>query len=169
MYQSMDVLCFISYIFIQCYSVHLPKGSFSVAGTMPPKKPTTRKSPRAPKLQEPEVGEGSSPVVARQLEFSPKPVPVIKTTTKKAFVQPPAFGDTEVNIGTKTVFPRWEELFKKIKREEFPEYTPHNDPDTRRLDDEVLPNVLKGVSAHGGEKDSGIPLHRTPEMAYRSH
>jgi hypothetical protein len=110
---------------------------------MPPKKPTTRKSPRAPKLQEPEVGEGSSPAVARQLEFAPKPVPVIKTATKKAFVQPPTFGDTEANIGTKTVFPHWEEIFKKIKREELPEYTPHNDPDTRRLDDEVLLNVRK--------------------------
>jgi hypothetical protein len=65
------------------------------------KKPTTRKSPRAPKLQEPEAGEGSSPAVARQLEFTPKPVPIIKTTTKKAFVQPPAFGDTEANIGPK--------------------------------------------------------------------
>jgi hypothetical protein len=110
--------------FIQCYSVHLPKGSFLVAGTMPLKKPTTRKSPRAPKLQEPEVGEGSSPTVARQLEFSPKPVPIIKTTTKKDFVQPSAFGDTEVNIGTKTVFPRWEEIFKKIKWEEFPNIPP---------------------------------------------
>jgi hypothetical protein len=48
-----------------------------------------------------------------------------------------------VNIGAKTIFPRWEELFKKIKKEEPLEYTPHNDPDTRRLDDEVLPNVRK--------------------------
>jgi hypothetical protein len=70
-------------------------------------------------------------------------VPVIKTSTKEVFSQPPAFGDTEVNIGTKTVFPRWEEIFKKIKREEFPEYTPHSDPDTRKLDDEVLLNVRK--------------------------
>jgi hypothetical protein len=104
MYRSMDVLCFISYVFIQCYSVHMPKGSFSVTGTMPPKKPTTRKSLRVPKLKEPEVGEGSSPAVAKQLDFSPKPVPVIKTSTKEVFAQPLAFGDTEVNIGTKTVF-----------------------------------------------------------------
>jgi hypothetical protein len=53
---------------------------------MPPKKPTTRKSPRVPKLQEPETGEGSSPAVARQLEFTPKLVPIIKMTTKKVFV-----------------------------------------------------------------------------------
>jgi hypothetical protein len=110
---------------------------------MPPKKPTTRKSPREPKLPEVEVGEGSTPAVTRQLEFSPKPVSVIKTVTKKDFVQPPTFGYIEVNIGTKTVFPRWEEIFKKIKKEEFPEYTPHNDPDTRKLDDEVLPNVRR--------------------------
>jgi hypothetical protein len=34
-------------------------------------------------------------------------------------------------------------LFKKIKKKEALEYTPHSDPDTRRLDDEVLPNVCK--------------------------
>ena len=113
MYRSMDVLCFISYVFIQCYSVDLPKISFSVAGMMPLKKPTTKKYPRAPKLQEPEVGEGSSPMVARQLEFSPKTMPVIKITTKKAFVQPPTFGDTEARIGTKEKLPHWGELFNK--------------------------------------------------------
>jgi hypothetical protein len=32
-------------------------------------------------------------------------------------------------------------LFKKIKKEEPLEYTPHNDPDTRKLDDDVLPNI----------------------------
>jgi hypothetical protein len=42
-----------------------------IAGTMPPKKPSTRKSLRVPKPQEPETGEGSSPAVARQLEFTP--------------------------------------------------------------------------------------------------
>jgi hypothetical protein len=40
-------------------------------------------------------------------------------------------------------FPRWEEVFKKIKREEPLEYTPHSDPDTRNLNDEVLPNIHK--------------------------
>jgi hypothetical protein len=87
------------------------------------------------------VGEGSSPTVVRQLEFSPNPVPFIKTTTKKAFVQPRAFGDIEANIRTKTIFPHWEELFKKIKQEEFPEYTSHNNRDTRKLDDKVFPNI----------------------------
>jgi hypothetical protein len=110
---------------------------------MPPKKPSTRKSPRAPKLQESEVGEGSSPAVARQLEFTPKPVSIIKTITKDPFVQPPAFRDMEASIGAKMAFPRWEEVFKKIKKEEPLEYTPHSDPDTRKLDDEVLPNIRK--------------------------
>jgi hypothetical protein len=73
----------------------------------------------------------------------PSLVPVIKTITKEAFIQPPAFGDTEASIGAKTTFPHWEEVFKKIKKEEPLEYTPHNDPDTRRLDDEVLPNIHK--------------------------
>jgi hypothetical protein len=105
---------------------------------MPPRKPTTRRSPRASKLKEPEVGEGSSPVAAKQLEFSPRLEPVIRTSTKKVFTQPPAFGDTEASTGTKAVLPHWGELFKKISREEFPEYIPHNDPDMRKLDDEVF-------------------------------
>jgi hypothetical protein len=77
----------------------------------------------------------------KQLEFSPRPEPVIRTSTKNIFTQPPAFGDTEASIGTKTVLPHWGELFQKIKREEFPEYTPHNDPDMRKLDDEVFLNI----------------------------
>jgi hypothetical protein len=80
-------------------------------------------------------------VVARQLEFSPKSEPIIKTATKKAFVQPRAFGDTKANIGTKTVFLHWEELLNKIKWEEFPKYTSHINLDTRRLNDEVLLDV----------------------------
>jgi hypothetical protein len=114
-----------------------------IAGTMPPKKPSTRKSPRVPKMQELEEGQGSSLAVARQLEFTPKPVPVIKTTSKEDFIQPLAFEDIEPNIGAKTTFPRCEELFKKIKKEEPLEYTLHNDPDTRRLDDDVLSNICR--------------------------
>jgi hypothetical protein len=114
-----------------------------IAGTMPPKKTSTRKSPRAPKLQEEEVGEGSSPTVARQLEFAPKPVPVTKTTTKEEFIQTPTFGDTEANIGAKTTFLRWEELFKKIKKQEPLEHTLHIDHDTRKLDDDFLPNIRR--------------------------
>jgi hypothetical protein len=110
---------------------------------MTPKKPTTRKSPRIPKPQESKAGEGSSPVVARKLEFTSKPTPIIKTITKEAFTQPSAFGDTEANIGTKTTFPRWEYLFKEIKHEEFPEYAPHSDPHMRKLDDEVFVNIHK--------------------------
>jgi hypothetical protein len=53
------------------------------------------------------------------------------------------FWDIEVNIGTKTIFPCWEDLFKKIKHEEFSEYAPHSDPNTRKLDDEVFVNIRK--------------------------
>jgi hypothetical protein len=110
---------------------------------MPLKKPSTRKSPQAPKLQESEIGEGSSPTVARQLEFTPKPVSVIKTITKEPFFYPLVFGDTEARIRAKMTFPHWEEVFKKIKKEEPLEYTLHSDPDTRKLDDEVLPNICR--------------------------
>jgi hypothetical protein len=111
---------------------------------MPPKKPSTRKFPRAPKLQESEIGEGSSPAVARQLEFSPKSLSIIKAITKDPFVQPPDFRDTEESIREKTTFPRWKEVFKIIKKEEPLEYTLHNDPDTRNIYDEVLPNICRG-------------------------
>jgi hypothetical protein len=110
---------------------------------MPPKKPSTRKFPRVPKLQESEVGEGSSPAVTRQLEFTPKMVFVIKRITKDPFFQPPAYGDTEASIGAKMAFPRWEEVFKKIKKEEPLEYTLHSDPKMRNLNDEVLPNIRR--------------------------
>jgi hypothetical protein len=52
---------------------------------MPLKKPTTRKSPRDPKLEESEVGEDSSPAAARKLEFTSKIAPIVKTITKEAF------------------------------------------------------------------------------------
>jgi hypothetical protein len=108
---------------------------------MPPRKPTTRRSPRAPKLKEAEVGEGSSPDTARQLEFSPRVEPVIKTSTKKEFSQPPAFGDTEETTGSKIMLPQWGDLFNRINREDYPEFIPHNDPDVRVLDDQVFPNI----------------------------
>jgi hypothetical protein len=61
---------------------------------MPPRNPTTTRSPRALKLKEPEVGEVSSLGVAKKLEYTPRSEPIIKTTMKKVFIQPPAFGDT---------------------------------------------------------------------------
>ena len=61
----------------------------------------------------------------------------------QVYNQLPAFGDTEENIGTKTIFPCSKDLFKKIKHEEFLEYSPHSDPDTRKLDDEVFVNICK--------------------------
>jgi hypothetical protein len=94
-------------------------------------------------MKEPEVGEGSSPGATKQLEFSPRPEPVIKTSTKKVFIQPLAFGDTEESTGTKTTLPHWGELFKKISQEEFPEYIPHSDPDVRALDDQVFLNIRR--------------------------
>jgi hypothetical protein len=107
---------------------------------MPPRKPTTR---RSPKLKEPEVGEGSSPAVAKELEFAPRLEPIIRTSTKKVFTQPLAFGDTEASMRTKVVLPHWGELFNKISWEEFSEYIMHSDPDMRKLDDEVFLNIRR--------------------------
>jgi hypothetical protein len=108
---------------------------------MPPRKPTTGQSSRASKLKEPEVGEGYSLATVKQSEFSPRLELVIRTSTKKVFTQPSALRGTEENKGGKAVLPHWGEIFKKISREEFPEYIPHSDPDMRNLDDEVFPNI----------------------------
>jgi hypothetical protein len=62
---------------------------------MSPRNPTTRRSPRAPKLKEVETREGSSPGAVRQLEYAPREELFIITSTKKYFVQPSVFGDTE--------------------------------------------------------------------------
>jgi hypothetical protein len=53
---------------------------------MPSRNLNTRHSSREPKLKEPEMGERSSPGTVRQLEYVPRPEPVIKTTTKKVFI-----------------------------------------------------------------------------------
>jgi hypothetical protein len=47
--------------------------------------PTTRRSLRAPKIKEEEIGEGYSPSTIGQFEYTPRVEPVIKTSTKKAF------------------------------------------------------------------------------------
>jgi hypothetical protein len=96
---------------------------------------------RVPKLKELELGEGSSPGVARQLEYTPRPEHAIKTSMNKAFIQPPTFRDTEEIMGTKAKLPHWGELFKKISWEEYSKYISHNNPDVRALDDEVFPNI----------------------------
>jgi hypothetical protein len=128
-----------------------------IAGTMPTKKPSTRKSPRPLKLQKLETGEGSSPMVARQLDFTPKMVSIIKAITKDPFVQPPSFGDAEASIGGKMTFPRWEEVFKKIKKEDQLKYTLHSDPDTRNLDDEIHPNIHRAYLHMVASRSSVFP------------
>jgi len=67
--------------------------------------------------------------------------PVIKTSTKKYFIQPLAFGDTKETTGSKTMIPRWGDLFNRIKQKYCPKYIPHNDPYVRALDDQVFPNI----------------------------
>jgi hypothetical protein len=103
MYQSVEFFMLEFIHFIRCYSVCTPKGLISVVGTIPPRNWNTRQLPREPKQKEPEMGEGSSPMVVKQLEFSPRPKPVIRTSTKKIFTQPSAFGDIDASIGTKAI------------------------------------------------------------------
>jgi hypothetical protein len=61
---------------------------------MPPRNTMTRHSPRTPKNKEAEVGKGSTPGVARELEFVSKTKSVIRKSTKKEFSQPQVLGDT---------------------------------------------------------------------------
>jgi hypothetical protein len=64
------------------------------AGKMPPRMSTTRHLPRESELREANIGEGSSPGTARQLEYAPRVDSVIKTSMKKEFIQPLVFGGT---------------------------------------------------------------------------
>jgi hypothetical protein len=70
---------------------------------MSPRNPTTRCSPRAPKIKEQETGEGYSPRTTRQLEYVPRVEPFIKTTTNKFFIQLLTFGDTEASTRSNMV------------------------------------------------------------------
>jgi hypothetical protein len=108
---------------------------------MSPINPTIRRSLRAPKLKEIEVGEGSSPGIAKQLEYTPRPEPIIKTKMEKVFIQPQAFGDTEESTGSKLVLPHLGDIFNNISREEYSEYIPHSDTYVRFLDNQVFPNI----------------------------
>jgi hypothetical protein len=112
-----------------------------VAGKMTPRKPTTRRSSRALKLKEIELGKGSSPRVSKQLEYALREEPIINTKMKKVLIQPPTFGDTKASTESNMVLPHWGELFNKISREKYPEYAPQSDPNVRVLDNQVFPNV----------------------------
>jgi hypothetical protein len=79
--------------------------------------------------------------MSRQVEYTPREELVIKTSTKKDFVQPLIFGDIEVGTRSKLMLPQWVNLFNRIIREEYPKYIPHNDLDVRALNDQVFPNI----------------------------
>jgi hypothetical protein len=110
---------------------------------MSSRKTITKRSSRAPKLKEAEAGEGSSPGTVRQFEYTPRVEPVIKTSTKKSFVQPPVFSDTKASTRSKVILPQWGDLFKRISREEYSECIPHNDLDVRALNDQVFLNIQR--------------------------
>jgi hypothetical protein len=92
-------------------------------------------------LKEVKTVEGSSPRTTTQFEYAPRAKPIIKTSIKKSFVQPPVFSDMEANIGSKLMLPQWGDLFNRISQEEYPECIPHNDLDVRVLNDQVFPNI----------------------------
>jgi hypothetical protein len=138
-----------------------------IVGTMPPRNPTTRRSPRAPKLKEPEVGEGSSPGAAKQLEFSPRPWnQSLKHPQRRFSLNLQPLETQRQAPGPKQYSHIGGNSSRRSTEEEFPEYVPHSDPDVRALDDEVFSEYLKIVPAHGSKKNSSVPLHRTPEVAH---
>jgi hypothetical protein len=92
-------------------------------------------------MKKTDIGEGSSPGPTKQLEYTPRTKPIIKTTTKKVFIQPLAFGFIEASTRSMMALPHRGEIFNKIIQEEYPEYVPHSDPYVRVLDDEVFPKI----------------------------
>jgi hypothetical protein len=77
------------------------------------------------------------------LEYAPREEPVVKTSTKKDFAQPPIFSDTKENTRYKVMLPQWVDLFNRISREEYPECIPYSDLDVRVIDDQVFPNIQR--------------------------
>jgi hypothetical protein len=110
---------------------------------MPPRNPTTRCSPRAPKLKEAEIDEGSSPGTVRPLEYARRVELVIKTLMNKEFIQPMVFGDTKMTTGSKVMLTQWGDIFNRINQEEYPECIPHNNLDVKVLDNQVFPNIRR--------------------------
>jgi hypothetical protein len=115
----------------------------SKTGKMPPRKPMTRFSPRMPKMKEPEVGEGSTPGAAREIDFVSRMESIICTSTKKEFSQPPEFRDTKASTGFKVLLLHWGDMYSKIIQEDYSKFTPHNNPDVKILDDQVFPNIKR--------------------------
>jgi hypothetical protein len=65
----------------------------------------TRISSRMPKKKEVEVIKGSTPGVARELDFVSKTESIIYTSTKMKFSQPLTFDHIVTSIGSKIVLP----------------------------------------------------------------
>jgi hypothetical protein len=108
---------------------------------MTPRRPTTRQSPKTPKGKKILVREASSPVVSIELDFTPKVERVIKISHKKPSIPPPLYRDTDTNMTTKVPMPSCLELYNNIHHDQFPEFTPHNDPKVRVLDGQVFQNI----------------------------
>jgi hypothetical protein len=96
-----------------------------------------------PKMKELEIDKGRHWFPQENLISFQKMESVIRTSTKKQFTQPPAFGDTEASTRSKVMLPHWGDIFNKINQEDYPEFTPHSDPDVRILDDQVFPNIRR--------------------------
>jgi hypothetical protein len=91
------------------------------------------------------------------LEYAPKADPVIKTSTKKYFVQSPTFGDIEERTGSKVILPQWGDIFNRIIQEEYLEYIPNNNPNVRDLDDQVFPNIRQSYLHMVASRTSVFP------------
>jgi hypothetical protein len=135
-----------------------PNILFFSTGKIPPRNPTTMCSPRIPKRKEAEVSEGSTRGATRELDIYSKEEPIFCTSTKNEFSQPPKFSDTEESTGSKVVLLHWGDLFNRINQEDYPNFIPHSDPDVKRLDDKVFPNIQRSC-LH-------MVAHRTPVFPY---
>jgi hypothetical protein len=102
MYRLMGVLRFNSYVFIQRYSVHMSKASFSVAGTMPPEETHHQEIPKGAKATRTRGGRRFLPSSRKAIGICSKASARHQDNHQEGLHPAPTFGDTEVNIGTKT-------------------------------------------------------------------
>jgi hypothetical protein len=105
---------------------------------------------------------------AKKLDFPPKAESVIRMSQKKPTNPPPLFKDTDNNTTSKVMLPSWLDLYNKIHYEYFPEFTPHNDPEVRELDDQVFQNISAFFVVYGGGQDTHFSMCWTLRVDHSS-
>jgi hypothetical protein len=122
----------------------------------------THQSPKTLKGGSEQTGKTSNSAT-KELDFSPKEEPMIKMSQKKPTNPPPLFKDTDMSMTSKVLLPTWLDLYKKIHHDDFPEFTPHSDPEVRELDDQMFQNIKRSSLYMVASRTHVLPCVETLE------